>query len=59
MQAEQKRQAEAREADRRHRAKINGEARDYLRGAGLTEELATAVVVAIARGEVRHIRATY
>jgi hypothetical protein len=60
-QVEQRRQAEAREADRRHRAKINGEARDDLIGkiAGITEEVATAVVIAIARGEVRHIRVSY
>lgn len=60
-QAELNRATAAREADRRHRGKINGEARDDLVGkiGGITDEQATAIVVAIARGEVRHVRVSY
>lgn len=60
-QAQLQREAQAREADRRHRGKINGEVRDDLIGkiAGITEEQATAIVVAVARGEVRHTRIAY
>lgn len=60
-QARLQREAAAREADRKHRGKINGEARDDLIGkvSGITEEQATAIVVAVARGEVRHTRIAY
>lgn len=60
-QARLQREAAAREADRRHRGRVNGEIRDDLLGkvAGVTEELATAIVVAVARGEIRHVKASY
>jgi len=56
--------AEKAEADRRaanvaHQRKINGEALADLVAAGLTEEMAKAVVVAIAKGAVRHVRLEY
>lgn len=57
--AAQEAEAARREANKRHAAKINNEARDALVKVGITAEQATAVVVAIARGEVPHIRISY
>lgn len=49
-----------READKAHRTKINREALDDLvKEAGLGEEAAKAVVVAIAKGSVRNIKINY
>lgn len=54
-----------REEDKKHRAKINAEARDaivnnaFAAGATLTVEQATSVVVAIAKGEIPHITISY
>lgn len=69
VEAEKKRHADVlaaeqaatakREADKKHRAKINGEARDGLVKAGLEAEQATAVVVAVARGDVPHVKISY
>lgn len=59
---EQAREAAAtakREANTRHRAKINGEARDGLVKVGLTVEQGTAVVTAIAKGEVPNVSISY
>lgn len=49
----------AREADRKHRAKINAAARDALIAEGLPEENATAAIAAIARGAVPNVRIVY
>lgn len=51
IEAEQK----AREADRAHRAKIMGAAKEALMIEGIDEEQARAVVLAIVRGEVPHV----
>lgn len=69
VEAERKRVADAeaaakaaqakREANKKHQAKINGEARDAIAALGLSAEHATAVVTAIAKGEVPHIRIAY
>jgi colicin import membrane protein len=48
-----------REANTRHRAKVNGAARDSLIKIGLTAEHATAVVTAIAKGEVPNVSISY
>jgi colicin import membrane protein len=59
-QAETAGAAAARAADRGHRAKINGAVRDALCAkAGLSPDLATAVVVAIARGQIDHASINY
>lgn len=60
-QARQQREATAREADRKHRGRINGEIRDDLIGkvAGISEEQATAIVVAVARGKIVHVKVAY
>lgn len=59
-QAETARAAAARANDRGHRAKINGAVRDALcANAGLSPDLATAVVVAIARGQIEHVSVNY
>lgn len=57
--AAQEREAAAREANKRHRAKINGEARDALVAAGLSAVDATAAITAIALGSVPHTRISY
>lgn len=49
----------AREANRRHRAQINGEARDALVKEGLSEPAATTAITAIAKGAVPHIAVRY
>jgi colicin import membrane protein len=50
----------AREANLRHRGRINGEARDALvKEAGLSEKAAATAVVAIASGKVPHTRISY
>lgn len=58
-QAAQTRETAKREADKKHRAKINGAARDALVNIGLTTEHATATVTAIAKGEVPHTTISY
>lgn len=49
----------AREADKKHRARINNEAVAALQKAGLSHDYAVAVVTAIARGEVPHVKIGY
>ena len=51
--------ADAREADRKHRGTVNGAARDALMAEGIAEDVATAVIVAIARGAVPAVRISY
>lgn len=62
-QAEEKarleREAAAREADKKHRAQINNEAKSALIAAGLSDSAAVAAITAIARGNVPHIRMIY
>lgn len=52
-------EAARREANKRHCAKINGEARDAIVATGVTVEQATAIVVAIAKGTVPHVSIAY
>lgn len=49
------RQQHARQADVAHKSKILGEAKQALIGMNISEELAKAIVLKIARGEVPHI----
>jgi colicin import membrane protein len=48
-----------READKKHRAKINNEALAALEKLGVETELAKTVIAAIARGEVPHTKMVY
>lgn len=48
-----------READKKHRAKINNEALAALAALGVETELAKTVIAAIARGEVPHTKMVY
>lgn len=48
-----------READKKHRAKINNEALAALEKIGVETELAKTVIAAIARGEVPHTKMVY
>ena len=67
--AEQQRQADAkaaeeaaakgREADKKHRAKVNGEALAALVTAGLSELAAKSAITAIAQGKVPHVKIEY
>ncbi len=61
--AEEKAVADAatakREADKKHRTKINNEALAALILLGLTDDQGKAVVAAIARGEVPHVKISY
>ncbi len=62
IEAEKKAEAEAaakREADRKHRAKINNEALAGLTALGLSEEQGKAVIEAIAKGQVANVRISY
>lgn len=58
-QAAQAAEEAKREANRKHRAKINGEACEALMRCGLPESAAKNVVIAIAKGEVPHIKISY
>jgi DNA repair exonuclease SbcCD ATPase subunit len=58
-EAEQQRLAQAREANKEHRIKINRAAMVDLIAAGLTEELARAAITAIAKKQVRNISIQY
>jgi DNA polymerase III gamma/tau subunit len=58
-EAKEAAEAAAREADRRHRGKINGEARDALVKSGLSEPAATTAIAAVARGAIPHMRISY
>jgi hypothetical protein len=49
------RQTKAREADQAHKAKIMGAAKDALIGMNITEELARAIVLKIARREIPNV----
>ncbi len=62
IEAERKAEAEAaakREANTKHRAKINNEALAVLVSLGLTEEAGKTVIQAIAKGEVPHVAISY
>lgn len=48
-----------RQADKKHRAKINNAARDALVVAGLTAEQATMAITSIAKGEVPNVKISY
>lgn len=52
-------EAKAREADKAHKAKINGETLADLVAAGLPEDLAKEAVKAIATGKIRNVRISY
>lgn len=54
-QAEQERQAAARQADTEHRTKILKQAKEAFMGMNISEELAKAIVLKIARGEVPNV----
>lgn len=58
-QARVEREAAAREANKRHRAKVNASARDALVAAGLSENAATLAVTTIAQGAVPNVKITY
>lgn len=61
-EAERKRaedEAAAREANRRHRGKINGEARDALIAGGLSEGAAVAAITLIAERKIPHVAISY
>jgi len=58
-QAAEKADADKREANKKHHAKINNEACEALRNAGLSHVDAQFAVTAIAKGEVPHIRISY
>lgn len=49
-------EAKAREANQQHRLNLMGEAKQALMGMNITEELARAIVLKIARGEVPNVR---
>lgn len=49
----------ARDADKKHRGKINGEVRDAIVELGVTAEHAVAVVTAIAKGAIPHVKISY
>lgn len=62
IEAEQKAEADAaakREADKKHRAKINNEALAGLVAVGLSEEQGVAVVQAITKGQVPNVKIFY
>jgi len=65
QEAEKKAEQDAiakREADTKHRARINGEARDDIKFAlsdGYSEEPATAIVTAIVKGQIRNVKINY
>ena len=52
-------EAEARARDREHQAEVNREALADLTGQGIAEPIARVVIVAIAKGLVRHVRIEY
>lgn len=52
-------ESKAREADKAHKAKINGETLSDLVAAGLPEDLAKEAVKAIATGKIRNVRISY
>lgn len=54
-QARIEREAKAREADKAHKAKVMGEAKEALMSMNLTEELAKAIVLKIARREIPNV----
>lgn len=69
IEAERKRVADAkaaedlatakREADKKHRAKINNEALTAILKKGLTDEQGVSVITAIAKGEIPHVKISY
>jgi colicin import membrane protein len=55
----EKAKIERREADQRHRGRIDGEALEALLKLGITPDLGKTIVAAIAAGNVPHVRVTY
>jgi colicin import membrane protein len=58
-QAAQQREREKREANRRHRGKVHSAIKSALAPLGLSDDLAVAVVTAIAKGDVPYITINY
>lgn len=61
-EAQEKSDREKREANQKHKAKINNEARDDIMlalGDGYSEEVATALITAIAQGKIRNVKIEY
>lgn len=58
-QAEQQRQANARQADTEHKSKVLKAAKDAFIGMNISEELAKAIVLKIARGEVPNVTISF
>lgn len=58
-QEKQRKDTEAREADKKHRTKINNDALSVLVKVVPDEELAKLIITAIARGEIPHIKIIY
>lgn len=58
-QARIEREAKAREADKAHKAAIMGEAKEALMSMNITEELAKAIVLKIARREIPNVTITF
>jgi len=52
-------EAKAREADKAHKAKVMGEAKEALMSMNITEELAKAIVLKIARREIPNVTITF
>lgn len=51
--------AKKREADTANKRKVNGEAKDDLLAVGIDDKTATAVVIALAKGQIRHCKIEY
>lgn len=57
--AEEERQAVLREADKKHKSKVLGQAKDAIIALNVSEELAKAIVLKIARGEVPNVTISF
>lgn len=58
-QAERQRQAAARQADTEHKSKVLKAAKEAFIGMNISEELAKAIVLKIARGEVPNVTISF
>lgn len=58
-QAEEARQTALREADKKHKSKVMGAAKEAIMSMNVSEELAKAIVLKIARGEVPNITISF
>jgi len=58
-QADRDRQTAIREADKKHKSKVLGEAKDAIMSMNVSEELAKAIVLKIARGEVPNVSISF